>query len=79
MTTYTTVAFSGAAATYYQVSGNWLPSQMIDGLIILTRDHSLDRNVLGMVDPKDDEWPMSALLVRLGDAFPHRRADTFGR
>jgi hypothetical protein len=33
MTTYTTVAFSGAAATYYQVSGNWLPSQMIDGLI----------------------------------------------
>ena len=34
MTPYTTVAFSGAAATYYQVSGNWLPSQMIDGLII---------------------------------------------
>src|SRR5260370_24505699 len=29
----TPVTFSGATATYYQTSGNWLPSQMIDGII----------------------------------------------
>jgi hypothetical protein len=36
MTTYTSipVTFSGATATYYQTyGGNWLPSQMIDGII----------------------------------------------
>ena len=36
MTTYTTtpVTFSDATATYYQTyNGNWLPSQMIDGII----------------------------------------------
>ena len=27
------VTFSDATATYYQTSGNWLPSQMIDGII----------------------------------------------
>src|SRR5262245_12124834 len=35
MTTYTSVTFSDATATFYQtaVSGPWLPSEMIDGIV----------------------------------------------